>query len=89
VNQDGRLETFVRGVDGQLWHQWQVTPGGGWSGGFSPLTGSITDSPAVGRNKDGRLEVFVRGSDGQMWHQWQSSPGGSWLGFWPLTGNLQ
>lgn len=31
-NRDGRLEVFGIGTDHALWHDWQVTPGGGWSG---------------------------------------------------------
>ncbi len=30
-NADGRLEAFVGGSDGNLWHTWQVTPGGEWA----------------------------------------------------------
>ena len=29
---DGRLEIFARGTDYALWHNWQVSPGGSWSG---------------------------------------------------------
>jgi GH25 family lysozyme M1 (1,4-beta-N-acetylmuramidase) len=86
-NQDGRLEAFVEGSDHQLWHQWQVSPGGAWSG-FAPMTGSITGTPAVVSNADGRLEVFVHGADNQVWHQWQWQPNGTWSGFFPMTGNI-
>ena len=86
-NADGRLEAFVPGADSQLWHQWQVAPGGSWSG-FWGLTGSMTGAPAVAANADGRLEVFVRGADGQLWHQWQSTPNGGWSGFAPLAGQM-
>jgi hypothetical protein len=30
-NADGRLEAFVRGTDGALWHTWQTAPGNGWN----------------------------------------------------------
>jgi hypothetical protein len=30
-----RLELFVLGVDGALYHKWQVAPGGGWSDWYS------------------------------------------------------
>jgi len=36
VNPDGRLEVFVVGSDFALWHNWQLTPGGAWSG-WAPL----------------------------------------------------
>src|SRR5262249_5132239 len=28
---DGRLEVFVPGIDGHLWHLYQTSPNGGWS----------------------------------------------------------
>ena len=31
LNGDGRLELFVRGNDGALWHKWQEQRGGAWS----------------------------------------------------------
>jgi hypothetical protein len=31
MNRDRRLEIFGIGIDGALWHRWQVTPGGAWS----------------------------------------------------------
>jgi hypothetical protein len=30
-NQDGRLEVFVKGTDGALWHTWQSAPNDGWT----------------------------------------------------------
>ena len=78
---------FVRGADSQLWHQSQKTGGGGWTG-FAPLTGSLTDVPAVGANADGRLEVFVRGADGSLWHDWQTTAGGAYSGFFSLAGQI-
>ncbi len=87
INADGRLEVFVPGVDTQLWHQWQTTAGGAWSGLFG-LTGSMTGAPAAASNADGRLEVFVRGGDSQLWHQWQTTAGGGWSGFFPMTGSM-
>jgi GH25 family lysozyme M1 (1,4-beta-N-acetylmuramidase) len=87
VNADGRLEVFAAGTDTQVWHSWQVVPGGGWAG-FWGLTGSITGAPAVAANADGRLEVFARGGDHRLWHQWQLTPSGAWSGFWPMTGSM-
>ncbi len=86
-NADGRLEVFVRGTDGALHHNWQVTPNGGWSG-WNSLGGGITDSPSVGSNADGRLEVFVRGTDGALHHNWQVTPNGGWSGWNSLGGGI-
>jgi len=31
INADGRLEAFIWGSDGALYHRWQPTPGGTWN----------------------------------------------------------
>jgi hypothetical protein len=81
-NQDGRLEAFVIGSDGALWHIWQLTHGGTWGSWSSldPPSSSVTAAgdPFVTENADGRLEAFTNGSDGALWHCWQVSPGGLW-----------
>ena len=42
-NADGRLEVFMVGLDGQLWHIQQTAPNGGWVGGnWTPLGGQWT-----------------------------------------------
>ncbi|HXI22606.1 MAG TPA: Calx-beta domain-containing protein [Pyrinomonadaceae bacterium] len=86
-NSDGRLEVFVRGTDGALWHRAQTSPGSVTWGSWSSLGGWF-DRLAVARNADGRLQVFVRGADGALdtitqsaansssWSNW------SWLGGW-------
>ena len=47
-NADGRLEVFVRGTDGALWHIWQTAPNNGWSGWASLGAGSRGRSPWAG-----------------------------------------
>jgi hypothetical protein len=88
TNADGRQELFVVGTDGQVWHSWQNTPNGFWSGWFA-LGGSFpaASTPAVGRNQDGRLELFALGSDGGIWHNFQQSPNSDWSGFTSLGGS--
>jgi hypothetical protein len=78
---------FARGTDDALWHAWQETPGGGWSG-WASLGGVITSMPAVTNNADGRLEVLARGTDEALWHVWQTAPGGGWSGWASLGGRL-
>jgi hypothetical protein len=77
-NPDGRLEVFATGMDGALWHIWQLTPNGTWSSwaslGNPPYT-SVTN-PGSGTNADGRIEVFSIGND--LLHVWQLEPGGNW-----------
>ncbi len=46
INADGRLEAFVNGSDGALWHCWQVTPGGQW-GSSTPPTGVTTATISI------------------------------------------
>lgn len=84
-NLDGRLEAFAVGTDFGLYHNWQVSPGGAWSG-WNPLGGVLTGEPAVGRNLDGRLEVFARGTDDALWHISQVAAGGAWSGWNSLGG---
>jgi hypothetical protein len=84
-NTDGRLEVFAVGADdvgshGALWHNWQTTPGGGWSG-WNSLGGSIY-WPLVEANSDGRLEVFARGPNEELLHIWQNGPAGTGWSDW-------
>ena len=91
-NQDGRLEAFVMGSDGALWHIWQTTPGGTWGSWFSsggPQHANPSMSRAtVRKNDDGRLEVFLMideadeptgtNQSATIWHIWQTAPNGTW-----------
>ncbi|MFJ5881759.1 hypothetical protein [Kitasatospora cineracea] len=70
-NTDGRLELFVRGADGQLWHRmqkssngsawskWEALPGT-WAGGFTALTGDDGRITVAARKEDGRLRVTTQ-----------------------------
>jgi len=80
-NQDLRLEIFGISGDKALWHDWQVTPGGGWSGWASlgvPGTGTNW-SISLAQNADGRFEVFaISAADGLLWHIHQVVINGGW-----------
>lgn len=87
ANADGRLEVFVAGGDGALWHVWQTAPNNGWSDWSSFGTpGGLTSAsnpalaPAVAANADGRLEVFIAAGfpSGELWHVWQTAPSNGW-----------
>ena len=83
-NQDSRLEIFGIGTDKALWHNFQTTPGGGWSGWSSlGIPGSGTNwSIALAQNADGRLEVFaISTADGVLWHIHQVVINGGWSGW--------
>jgi hypothetical protein len=71
---DGRLEIFAQATDTQLYHKWQLSVGGAWSGweAFGPASW-----PTVAANADGRLElVAIRGT--KLVHRWQLAPNGTW-----------
>jgi hypothetical protein len=79
------LEVFVIGGDQAVWHIFQTTPGGNWSG-WQSLGGSMTGDLAVGRNADGRLEVLARGTDNALWDLGETAVGGSWSSWLSLNG---
>jgi hypothetical protein len=90
TNADGRLEVFAKGLDGALWHIWQLAPGGPWSSWHS-LGGQLSTNVsnfAVANNADGRLEVFAFGSDDALWHIWQVAPNNGWSGWHSLGGSI-
>ena len=88
-NADGRLATFAVGNDCAVYENFQLSPGGGWSG-WRSLGGCIGGGvTGWGANADGRLELYVRGSDNSTpFRNWQTSPGGSWSGWHGLDGAL-
>ncbi len=86
-NEDGRLEIFVRGTDGALWHRWEKAPDGAWSA-WTSLAGGV-HAPFASNDADGRLEVFVRGDgQGSLYRIEQVSPGGGWTGWAGMGGAL-
>jgi surface antigen len=85
-NKDGRLEAFGVATNGAIFHKWQVTPGGQWSG-WSQFEGAL-ESVAAETNADGRIEVFGVASNGAIFHKWQLTPGGQWSGWAQLPGGL-
>jgi C1A family cysteine protease len=84
-NKDGRLEVFGLGTDNALWHIWQLTPNGSWSG-WASLGGVLAGDPCVVANADGRLEVFARGANNALLHIWQTAPNDGWSAWASLAG---
>jgi hypothetical protein len=78
---DGRLELFITGADGNIWHIWQTVASNGWSpwvpAGLPPV-GFTNAAPGLGRSGDGRLELFAVGRDGNLWHRWQTAASNGW-----------
>ena len=81
-----RLDVFVRGTDGALWHKYYQN---GWSG-WQSLGGKLTSSPAatwdVGATPTNNIHVFVRGSDGAVWQKYWT--GSAWSTWKSLGGQL-
>lgn len=86
-NCDQRVEQFGVGADHHLYHRWQNSPGGSYSG-WSNLNGYlIYNQIQVARNVDCRLEAFGVGYGGGMWHIWQTKPqSGPWSNWASLGG---
>ena len=83
---DGRLELFLTGNDGNLYHAWQTAASNGWSSWVSEGTAGsgFTDAaPGLARNGDGRLQVFEVARDGNIYHKWQTVASSGW-GPWTL-----
>jgi hypothetical protein len=83
-NSDGRLEVFVRGADGAIWHRWEnPSASGGWAG-WQSLGGTFSNDPTVAETTDGRLEVFVRTDAGSIAQKWRTgtTPESAWSSNW-------
>jgi hypothetical protein len=87
----GRIDVFVVGTDGALYHKWWD----GTSWGPSQLTserlgGVIVGQPSAVAWGPDRLDVFVVGTDGALYHKWWdgTSWGPSPDGFERMGGNL-
>jgi hypothetical protein len=96
TNDDGRLEVFIVGGDGALWHSWQVQGNiSQWSpwASFgsppnSPLTAQESGFPvlSVSKDRDGRLQVFA--VNGTVWQIGQAAKNVNWGG-WRSLGRPQ
>jgi hypothetical protein len=89
-NQDGRVEVFAVGNDGNLHsvYEWQNAPSWALSSYGRPSLPagvSLTGSVAASINGVGKLEVFVTSTDGIVWHRWQNVVGGNWSSWHAFT----
>jgi hypothetical protein len=78
-----RLDVFVRGLDGAMWHKWWN--GSSWSD-WENLGGALTTDPDCVSWSLNRIDCFVRGVDNALWHKWWD--GSSWSGWENLGGVL-
>jgi hypothetical protein len=87
-NKDGRLEVFGIRADQSIWHDWQTSVGGPWSG-WEQMDGALS-SIAVAKELDGRLEVFGANSGDGVFRMWQNQAGvDSWSGWTQFDGALR
>jgi hypothetical protein len=64
---------FVRDTDNAIYHRWQVSRNGNWSGRVSvgAPPGRATSVPDVALNANGGLAVFTKGGDNAVCYAWQ------------------
>jgi len=76
-----RLDAFVAGTDGALFHKfWN---GDAWSN-YVSLGGVLVDAPAAVSRTTDRIDVVVVGTDSQLYHRaWN---GAAWLPYVPIGG---
>ena len=88
TNADGRLEVFVRGLDGAVYYSAQNQPNadpGNWAGWQALGKTQKVVQMAVASNADGRMELFAIGTDGVLWHISQT-PAPDWGAAWNSLG---
>jgi hypothetical protein len=72
----GRLDTFVRGSDDAIWHEWYT---GAWSG-WESLGKTIVSNPAAVSWGPNRIDLFGTGTDGLIYHKiWNGSTWTGWV----------
>lgn len=86
---DGRIEVMIVGLDGSLYHQWEVVQAASdqWSGWYSHGNPGVelTGSPSMASAYQ-LLHVFVTGMDGSLYHKQQTAPSNGWTD-WQSFGN--
>ncbi|HEX4759026.1 MAG TPA: hypothetical protein VH308_13635 [Terracidiphilus sp.] len=84
-NENNTLEVFVPTNTGDVYHNFQSTPGGSWSG-WSDLGGSGITSLQAANNADGSLSVFGIGANGDVWYASENAPEAGWSAWTDLAG---
>jgi hypothetical protein len=82
-NANGHLDIFELDSNGNIEHNYQQAPNGGWAGwsGFGKPTGVNVTSLSINNNTDGELTIVITGNDGNMWYTYQMAPNGGWSGW--------
>ena len=85
INQNGALEIFGVGANGELWRNSERTAGilhsplSSWNG-WADWKGGVQSkgAPAVVKNLDNTLEVLIPSATGDIEYRYQLTPGGTW-----------
>lgn len=88
-NLNNTFEIFVPSTAGDVYHNYQLTPGGAWSGwiDMGASSNGITSLQAA-NNADGSISVFGVGQDGGLWYASQNAPGVGWSNWTELNGQV-
>jgi hypothetical protein len=81
----GRLDVFMKGADGALWHKFYDASVGwqGWSSlGAPPIGVTLASDPVAISWGYARIDIFVRGSDNALWHKYYDVNLGGWSGWY-------
>jgi len=84
-----RLDFFIRGTDGNVYHKW-TSDDTNWNptgqGNYDPLGsagGGLAGQVAAASWGPNRIDLFGVGYDGNLWHKWYDS--GTWYGWENLS----
>jgi hypothetical protein len=77
----GRIDVFMRGYDGNLWHAYSVNGSRGWDNWGHPSGRTLAGDPATASWGDQRLDVFIRDTQGEILQAWFDH-GSSGFGPW-------
>jgi IPT/TIG domain/Fibronectin type III domain len=86
----GRLDVFIKGADGALWHKYYASSVGwqGWSSLGAPTGVTLASDPVAISWGYARIDIFVRGSDNALWHKYYDVNLGGWSSWYSHGGTL-
>jgi hypothetical protein len=86
----GRLDVFIKGADGALWHKYYDSSVGwqGWSSLGAPTGVMLASDPVAISWGYARIDIFVRGSDNHLWHKYYDVNLGGWSAWYNHGGTL-
>jgi hypothetical protein len=84
AGQDGRLELFATGSDGNIYHIWQTAVSNGWSAWDTVAAQLGVSNLALVLNQDGRLSLFAVQA-GDLYLYAQTAPNNGWAALAPVT----